>query len=511
MKKAICVILSIVTVISLAACGKNQSGGKNQNGGKSAVSDQTLTLLYSATDGVNPYTAKTESNRRLCSLLFDPLVKVGEDYTTEMFLAENCTAEGNTVSVTLKSLNFSDGTAVTAADVAYSFSLAKASVTSGYASTLATVQSAEARDGKTVVFTLTRNDPYAANLLTFPIIKEGTSGRKDSDGVEYAPVGCGRYTENGGEFVRNDNYYGKKGAVKTIKLLSSPDGDSASHYVEVGATDLYFTDVSGGSITRMSGSRSEIDLNRLVYIGVNSSYGALSKREMRYAISSAIDRSQIVTSAYYGAATAANGFMNPAFSDAAATGSLKAAADTQISIENLEKLGYNKKDEDGYAVTESGYRAAFSLLVNSDNVSRLSAARLIVTQCKAAGIQITVEEEPFDKYSARLSSGQFQLYLGETQMLPDMDVGGLTVPGGSAAYGVTETPAEGSSMTVSSATAAFYSGQINISALSGVLITEMPQIPVCYRKGLIFYSDKIKSGVKGLYCDIYYSIADYNF
>lgn len=94
-----------------------------------------------------------------------------------------------------------------------------------------------------------------------------------------------------------------------------------------------------------------------------------------------------------------------------------------------------------------------------------------------------------------------------------MDLSQLVLQGGAAAYGVApltqpeeeknentaengEAPTgavppeqEAAVIPYSEMLARFYSGDdsISIGDIAGALLTEMPQIPVCYRLGLVFY------------------------
>ena len=505
MKRCFAVMLAAVCIFCMASCGKKEAVTP------AAQKQQEITLLFSQTDSLDPYSAKTEPNRHLATLIFDSLYKVDKNFRAVPCLAVTCEQKDTVFTVHLGAFTFTDGTNLSSADVVYSFEKARQSATSGYAAALSEVESIAAVDPATVRFSLNRFDPYFLNLLTFPILKTDSAGLTDSDGVEIPPIGCGRYIPDTAnlKLIRNDNYHDTLSVIKQINLISAPDSESASHYVQMGACDLYYTS-SETNIVRMSGKRSEIDINHLVFLGVNSSYGALGNKEMRYAISSLIDRADIVSSAYYNAAVVANGFFNPALSDVKSTSTIKQNADTDISIENLAKIGYTNKDEDGYYVSSSGTRASFSLLVNQNNPSRMIAARHISTAAKSAGIEITGEPGSFETYLSRIKAGHFQLYLGEVAIGLNMDIKGLVVPGGSAAFGVSDTSG-GSSMSISGAVKSYEEGSLNLSSLSGVLLTEMPQIPICYRKGSLFYSDKIKSGVNGLSCDIYYNMADYKF
>lgn len=530
MKRIASFALAAVMAFCMCAC---KSAHKDNNssapiGSKPGVTDsRTINLLYTFGDSFNPYSAATELNRKLGSLLYEPLVRVDNELVCHNALAESITLEGTVCTVKLRDTCFTEGTPVRAEDVIHSFNLAKNSATA-YASYFGGVASVTG-SGTTVVFNLSYHNPYFENLLTFPVLKAGSEGGHNEDGVEIPPIGSGRYYLDDGakKLLQNERYYGKKGSIKEINLINAPDSDSVSHYVEVGACDLYFTDISDGNIVRMSGKRTEVNLNHLVYIGINSSYGTLQTKEMRYAISAALDREAICQGAYYNNSTPATGYFNPYFSATAPVQTLDKRQNLQITVENLGKIGYNSLDGEKYYTNSSGRHPQFTLLVNSENRSRVLAARLISEQCAAAGIEINVIERSYEEYCSLLSSNNFQLYLGEVKILPDMDMAQLVTRGGSAAYGVGLEPMENVEQStaedaeapaaVSAATVAenmiggYRRGEVSIADLAGALVTELPQIPVCYRSGMLFYNSDISGEVIASADDIYFSVADYTF
>ena len=344
-KKFLCVFLAVLSLLSLCSCGENK---KNEDKNTQKPSNTTeigeINLLYCKSDSFNPYTAVSEINRNLSKLLFEPLIKTNNEFEPTFRLAKSANLGDKTCTVELKSALFTDGSYVTANDVIYSYNIAKASATN-YAHKLYEVTKVEALGDKTVVFHLTKNDPYFLNLIDFPIIKAGSDKIVNSDGVAASPIGCGRYIpgDDNTFFTVNNDFYGKKSNIQKILLTNAPDEASVSHYVEVGATDIYYTDLADGEIVRMSGKKADVNLNHLVYIGINGSYPELSNKYMRYAISSAINRSEICSNAYYNNAEPATGFFNPVFANANATQSLNSKPNLQITVENLEKIGYNKE------------------------------------------------------------------------------------------------------------------------------------------------------------------------
>lgn len=532
MKKLICFILCVCILFAFSGCRKKADIGSSSdiaelNSSVQNNSEQAFSLLYSYSDSFNPYTAVTSANRRISSLIYDSLVKTDNDFNAVYVLASAVEMTDKTCTVKLRDAHFTDGTTVTASDVIYSYNLAKDCTRYSY--NFYEVTSVSSPNSKTVVFTLSQCDPYFENLLDFPIIKSGTSGITDADGKEIPPTGCGRYyiSDDRLSLILNKNYYGKIGTIETIKLINSPDSDSTSHYVEIGATQMYYTE--NDAIVRMSGQKISVNLNRLVYVGINASYGLLQSKEMRYAISSALDRDAICRSAYYNNAMSATGYFNPYFEPVSAVQTIESKPNSKITVENLSKIGYNNMNSDGYYANSGGNYPTFTLLVNSENASRVAAANLIASQCKSVGIKISVVECTYEQYLSRLESGDFQLYLGEVQIASNMDFTNLVTEGGTSAYGVayesvksdatadtdpensdsqdTQPQTDGCTQILT----AYHNGECGISDVAGVLLTEMPQIPICYLSGALFYDADIKGEVKASVSDIYLSIENYEF
>ena len=516
MKKILSILLIFVLVIMLGACTKTEGGDSSQKGenGSKPQEVKTITLLYSTSDSFNPYESITDQNRQIAKLLFEPLVKIDNEFNPVMCLAQDIKNEGTTCTVTLKTVSFSDGTMLTADDVVYSY---KAAVEANglYASKLYEVKSVTAADSKTVVFELKKVDPYFQNVLYFPIFKAGSDKLTNEDSVKLVPIGCGRYVFNDDktELLRNKKYYGKQGDINVIRLINAPDRESVAHYVEIGAADIYFNDISDGEIIRMSGQKFDINLNNLVYIGVNHSVGDLSQALLRQAISSGIDRNSICANAYYNNALSAKGFFIPVWDVTKSVQNIQTSQNSQITIENLEEIGYNSLDGEGVRY-KGGRSLRFNLLVNEENRSRVAAAELIAEQLLPLGIKLTVVKVSFQQYQKRLQNGEFQLYLGEVNITENMDISSLVVPGGSAAYGVNSTVPEVAEGETPPATAAdivnsFYKGQAEITDVVSALQTEMPVIPVCYRTGVLFCDDGIMNVNGASQNDIFLNIHSY--
>ena len=524
-KKIIAICLVFLSIINLSACKKTTGVTSSETviNQENSNKKDYITLLYSAADTFNPYTAETEINRQLCKLLYEPLIKLSNEFEPINVIAESIELSGKDCTVKLRNLKFSDGTVITADDVVYSCNLALGSK-GGYSAKLYMLDSVAASDSKTIVFKLKKADPYFINVLDFPILKAGSEKIINSDSVVQPPIGNGRYkvSDDRLSLVINGNNDATDTAIKIIKLINAPDSESVAHYIQIGASDIYYNDSSNGEIFRMSGQKQNINLNNLVYIGINQNYDALTQNALRQALSSGIDRKDICQNAFYTNALPATGFFNPVWEPVKAVQNIQIEAKKQITIENLEQIGYNSLDEKGNRKNSSGKYLKFTLLVNSENRLRVTAAQMISSKLLEYGIQITVIEKPYNSYKEALERGEFQLFLGEIKLTDNMDITCMVSENGSAAYGLKSqsatnpegpTNATEENVLVANKSAevvnGFYEGKNTITDVATVLQTEMPFIPICYRTGAIFYNDNIENVKNSSASDIYFSIESY--
>lgn len=508
---------------SSAPSGSNKEN-KNRN---------YMTILYSAGDTFNPYTAKTSINKQFMTLLYDSLIKLDNNFEPVYSLAQSVVTKGKKCTVKIKNAVFSDGSAVTAEDVVYSCNLAL-KAKNGYTSKLYEVKSVKAAGAKTIEFTLSKSDRYFINLLDFPIIKRGSDKKTDSDGVVQPPIGSGRYIvgKDKQSLVVNPKSSGKNGSIKTIKLINAPDSESVAHYAQIGAADMYYSDISDGNILRISGTKCDINLNNLVYIGVNKNYGALKQTAIRQAISTGINRTKICRDFYYNNAIPANGFFNPVWEAVNSVQNIQNTENREITVEKLKEIGYNRLDSRGMRFNSAGKMLNFTMLVNSENRIRVAAAKSIAEQLLQYGIKVTVVEKKYADYKMALKEGNFQLFLGEVKLTANMDISSLVLKGGSVAFGLEKETdskdktkdSEDKSNLKSSNTRkkdkyvvtgaqkvinGFYSGKNTVADIAMVLQDEMPFIPVCYRTGVLFCNDNIENITRSSESDVYFSIESY--
>lgn len=517
MKRCIAILLCVCLIFTLCSCTKAQKPSDEPNIQQSVYVGDGISLACNTADSFNPYKSKTKLNRLIGQLLYDTLFMVDNSYSPINVLAEKVVTENGVCTVTIKTALFSDGTAVTSEDILYSFNLAKASAR--YSAMLAGITVTAAADTKTVTFTSNNKDIYMANLLTFPIIKKGSDLLTNEDKVELPPIGSGRYKLNDDlkGLTANANHHSAVPTVKSVKLINTPDEEALSHAIEIGAVDMYYTDLSDCNILRMSGNRVNVPLNNLVYIGVNLNKSILKNAYMRHGLSAALNREKICEDAYYTNAVAATGVYNPAWQAVKGIQSIQTTSKFDISIENFKKIGYNKKNNEGFFVNANDDVIELSLLVNKENTFRNNAAELIASQLATAGIKIKIESVPYNQYTARLKSSQFDLYLAEVAINENMDLTELLCSGGKAAYGIEKViektedkkdtdkkeENEPQAIGLEQVVKGVYKGTNTVSDVASMAVSEMHIIPLCYRTGILFCSSEVKNPTVTSTMDIY--------
>lgn len=461
-----------------------------------------FTIPYMRTDSLDPFSATETMNRYVSSLLFDPLYTVNSGFGAVGVIAKESKLSGNKLTVTIKSgLKFTDGSALTSADVVYSFNRAKEST--AYIALLGNIEQASVDGIYNIVFTLKSPDSGETANLTFPIIKE-LSDKKTDDSEDNEdnennssqtklPIGSGRYT-----FVSNSE-------TKYLQYNAQRLGGYTPSYAKIGLTDVadteglqslfnlqridYYCDsFSDGKYAKFSKISSKIELTNFVYLGVNSGNSVLSEPKVRRAIALALDRSVLASDSYAGCAVATSLPFHPSFYKLKNCTVPTLKNKTDSAVELLESVGYSKVGDTGARYSEDK-SLNVTLLVNSENDFRRSLARGIQQSLAKIGIIVTIREYSFSDYLIAVENESFDLYIGETELSNSFNPSKFFSEDGGLRYGINQK----------SKTANIYSdyigGNAEIQQFIDAFSDDLPFIPIAFRQGIAVKSDNIKTDI----------------
>jgi peptide/nickel transport system substrate-binding protein len=363
------------------------------------------------------------------SLLFEGLLIIGQDEQLEPRLAEEMptvSEDGLTYTFTLhEGLEWSDGEPLTAEDVAFTYRLHSDPEYEEIASPLrggmsAVIDSVEATDDRTVVFTL--KQPSASFLALYGwryIVPEHVLG--DLSIEEFNENAFGRSpTPSSGAFVfeelvegshlalvRNDNYWRGPAHLERYVALDSSH-DAIINELKLGNIDLYratafarFEEIQG--IEGVVLDTYEAPTGIMVYYNLDSGRPTspiFQSKPVRQALLWAIDRQSTIDAALfgYGSVPVSTAGIYPSYSWAH-------DPDPNIPYEFNPDLAAELLDEDGWEVgadgvrEKDGVRLAFELITSQESAEWQASAQILVEQWAAIGAEATIRIVPYGEIS----------------------------------------------------------------------------------------------------------------
>lgn len=400
MKKFLALLLALVMVLALCACGAKTEPA--QTGETDQILNAAVSFAYPSLDAHKDYYGWYTSIYGLTETLF----KMDDNSAAQPWLAEKAVNDGKVWTVTLKDgVCFSNGEALTADMVVRN--LERAAAENDRFAYLADFEIAAA-DEKTVTITTPEVYPTMVNDLASPEL--AMMDLDNTTDFDKAPICTGPFVIS--EFVpegdvtvaRNENYWGGNVTLAGAKFFYMQEDDPKQMAMQNGEIDCY-TSVTAAALEAFQAEPdtyklSIIPATRLQFYALNENRLDASVRE---AINLTVDKDAI--------AKYLNGTVSAAagpFGTSTAYGKANVpAVDTAKAKSLLEKDGYTLNangiyEKDGKALSLNiCYYAARSL----DTL-----ATLIQEQLKSVGIDatLTCEEDPDGTY---ITTGDFDIAL----------------------------------------------------------------------------------------------------
>jgi len=416
-------ILAFTMPELLAACTSAGSSTTTVSGSPGGPSTATLRVGWSSEpDLMNPLTSTTSEALEVLQLIYDKLTDYDADLNIVPALATSTdvSADGTEVTYHLRSgVTWHDGEPFTADDVVFTFSLIAGQQSSQYAQWLGDMKSVKA-SGEDVIVTFSQPQAFDP-ALSIPILpKHIWDGMSTADIQTFendAPVGTGPYMFGEwkhGQTVsvnRSDTFWGTPPGAASVIWVLYQNEDVMAQSMAAGEVDI-LTEVPPTIWDGLGGTEGLTAVSlpgfSFHHIGMNVSAASDSKgnplllqRDVRQALSYAVDREQLVQLALAGHGQPGSVLLPPAFGDFM----LEIPADQQINAnpdmanQLLDQAGYTTRDADGVRQTPDGTPLRFRLIAIESTTVDVRAAELFRNAAAKVGIALdlnTMDENTLD-------------------------------------------------------------------------------------------------------------------
>jgi peptide/nickel transport system substrate-binding protein len=408
---------------------------------------QDVLLPMVNVSSLNPLVSKDADTYYISKLIYESLFTVDDTMAPIPQLVEKYTVNPGKLYVSMilkQGIKWQDGKKFTAADVKYTIDALKAAgEQSLYNTEISKISSVKVSGSYKVVVYFESATEMGLDLLTFPILPKHQFD-SISEAVQkvskFKPVGTGPYKYKGFDpttrliLTANEGYVGEvpqnrlvfQVLPKKVNFFNLLKASNLSLIISKAATRE--SEVSGEDVKVV-----DFPSNEMEFIGYNFSNVDLAKRSVRIAVASAIDPQSVIDESFYGSGIAAESLYFPGYLGVEPLEEAY-AFDTDVSEDYLLKAGYKDKNGDGYVENADGETLTVRILVNSNNTSRVLAAKEIRGFLKDVGIKATVDKVDWATYLAKLNAGDFDLYLGGMKLSKSMDLRSLLSTGGDNNY-----------------------------------------------------------------------------
>lgn len=498
MKKILNVIIAAAAALSISSCSMPGLTGDAQPS-EAPTADtaarepaNNISVGVVNNDGYNPITTASSTVRDVCGFIFEPLFDTDGSMMPQAVLAEDFdyNADGRGMTVYLKQgIKWHDGSELTARDVVYTINRIKMS-DSVYESIGELIAGVSAADNYTVDISFSRAVPQAASMLIFPIVKNGSMNGS------FSPIGTGPFYMSGGRLAAYEEYHGGRASIDEILIKDIPDNGKYLSMFNASAIDIANSDMIDmtGFMPKSNSTVHDYISGNMVFVGFNTQSRVFSEESARQAVSRLIDRDSIATHIYYSRAKASEYSINPSSWLSFDTRS-KLRSDNTQAADFMKQGGWTPGENGVYRLEKNSGAVDFEveLLVNSDSAERVKAAEEISRSMNALGMRTVVTECGNQRFNARIAAMNYDMFIGETELLTNNDITPLAASSGNF-FGYSDEETDILIAQLGTVKDEDSVKQVSIQ-LYQRLFDKMPFAPVCFMKKSIVSSAKLKYGV----------------
>lgn len=507
MKKALSVIILTFFIFSLTSCTVIDAGfntikeflsspvsEKTETEEREKEIDNSITIGIVELDTYNPLYTKSKTMKNMLNFIFEPVFSINSDMTTEGVFAHSyqTSPDGKSLIINLKEgIKWHDGTPFTANDVVYTFEKLKSTITN-YSYLVKDINYVKANGSYSLSVAFYRSVPNPIALFSFPIIKNGSC-----ESSSFKPIGTGPFVLYGEKLISFAEYHGEKSKLDYINVMSVPDDEKFLSLFSASVIDIADSLMIDMTSYMPKNNASVYDYvsNKMIFAGFNANSPVFKFAEARRSVSKLFDRRHISTHIYFSRAMEALSPVNPQ-SRLYYDNGLSPRSDVSGSALELTEAGW-KKDKRGvfcYSDNKSLTYFTVRILVNSENSERTKIAEDISKRMTESGMRNTLIKCNANEFSNRVRNGNYDMFIGEIELLPNNDLTELLATGNNTL----NFSDEKTDIILSQLGTLSTENDIkNVwKSLSERIYETCPVAPICFIKESLLTSAKLKNGVE---------------
>jgi len=507
-----------------------------------------IVLPITKVDSLNPLTVNNESYFYFSKLIFESLFDFDKNFQVVKELVEDYAFKGdNVIIIRLKdNVYWHDGEELKAEDVAFTINTIKYAnnetvykkmwkefVGSYNYSNLNKIVDVKVIGDLNIEITFDNRVVNKLEILTFPIIPR----HRFVDSVEnvqayqralnkenYIPIGTGPYKfvsfqkSKSIELVYNENYRNGRPYIEKITGRIFRDKNLILTAFEAGQVDVAISDELDWDKFRENTSVRIVEFvsRECEFLGFNyrkeffNKYGAI----LRKAIAYGIDRQAIIENVFLGHATQSDLPIHPDSWVLSGSSNIY-GFNMDKARQELEKMGWQDIDADGYYEDENGKDVILRLITNSYNPFRKETADLIVENLNQLGIHVIKDypesipnnltekdmSEQWNRVNEKISKGDYEIVLSGWILSP---VPELTF---TFNYGYNNEVMDNALNQLNNS-----NEEDKLRAyekVQSIILQDLPYISLFFKNQALLINNRIKGDIDPTFYDIYRNIEEW--
>ncbi|MDO5522308.1 MAG: ABC transporter substrate-binding protein [bacterium] len=392
MKKIISLLLSVVMILSLAACGKSTSN---------ETTEKKNTLVYGSHDytRINP---AMDEHGEINTLIFNGLTAHDGENKVVPALAKSWEFDEATCTYTfhmVEDAKWQDGKPVTAEDVKFTIeAIRNPDNGSENAPNYEDVKEIKVMDEHTIAFTLSAPNVAFLDYMTMAVLPKHLLEGKDMQEDEFFrnPIGTGPYKLESWDkgqsitLVRNEEYFKDKAKIEKIIFKIVADDNAKTLQMQSGELDLALLTPKDSTAFEGKEGYTVYHMKTSDYRGIMFNFANQywkDNRDIIPAICYGLDRQAILDTVILGHGVIAYGPLQR----------------NVYNNENVEQYSFDQKKakqvlenagctmgQDGFYYRK-GQKIGFTISVGAGDQVRLDIAQAAAQQLKEIGIEVKVD------------------------------------------------------------------------------------------------------------------------